>query len=546
VRALALLTVLLASSPARAGDGELGDGIQLHAAAQVRVRADRNAPGTAVRYDPGQGGLALSDYLVPRGQETVGSLLASIGLEGRHLDGALHWVLTADTGELRAQRRHGISQVCWSDSTASGLAQPGSGDCSLYRVGRLRWTRVVVPVEETALEPGAKLTANGRPFDEEVRHTLLLREAYASYRFGRAGFLGLAVGRKRMVVADGYVHDDYALGVELEADLGAIGPQWDLAASLFLPTRDFPEDAAHLSPMLVVRADYLPSLFDRAGIFVAGLRERSDSLASLYRGAVEERLVVAALGSDPGAPLHRRASQLLAATAAAPTTSDGVLGWAGTSGKLTPGRGQRLSWTAAVMSGRIRSVEVGQRSATLAEDVRVEGQLASVRWDVDLSRTLSGGASFLFLSGGQLPRARLGAGGELAPATGTYRAFLGVSPYLTETSIFFGGGLSETYADRQARAPGVNGRGVLAPIVSLRWDPAEGVTARARGAWLRAVEEGPFGGRQYGTELDLDVSWEATRWLVLAVEADALFPGDFFRGKDPVTRAILAVDVLTP
>lgn len=498
-----------------------------------------------MRYDPARGAMALGDYLVPRGREDAGSLLASLGLEARLLRGDLRLVLTADTGELRAERFHRTGAACWSDATDSGLAAPGSGDCSLYRRSRLVWSRVVVPVEETRREDDAQLTSNGRPFQEEVEQTLLLREAFARYRFGQAGFLSLTAGRRRVVVADGYIHDDYATAVELDADVGAIGPQWDLGAALVLPTRgSLDEDT--VSPMVVLRADYLFSLFDRAGLFVAGLRERGDGLGALYRGAMQERLVVVATENEPGTLPHRRAQQLLAASSAATFRSDGALGWVGTSGRLTPARGHRLAWTAALLGGRIRSVDVGLRQTLLAEDVTLRGHLVSLRWDVELARTLGAGASFLLLSGDELPRGTPDAGGGVTPARGTYRAFMGVSPYLTETAIFFGGGLSEGYADRQVRSPGVNGRGVVSPAVSLRWDPRQEVAARARAAWLGASADGPFGGRVYGTEVDFEVTWEATRWLLLGAEADVLFPGDVFRGRRPVTRGVLAVDLRTP
>lgn len=517
--------------------------MRFHGSVQVRAQADRNAPGTAIRFDPARNTFALGDYLRPQGSETAASLLATVGLEGRHRDGDLRWVVTADTGELRRERQHAVSAVCWSDTTPSGLARPGSRDCGLFRFGRA-FRRVAVPVEETTLR-GAQVTSNGRPFDEELRHTLLLREAYASYRFGRAGFLTLTVGRKRTIVGDGYIHDDYVTGVELDADVGAIGPQWDLGAALVLPTRgSLDEDT--VSPMVVLRADYLFSLFDRAGLFVAGLRERGDGLGALYRGAMQERLVVVATENEPGTLPHRRAQQLLAASSAATFRSDGALGWVGTSGRLTPARGHRLAWTAALLGGRIRSVDVGLRQTLLAEDVTLRGHLVSLRWDVELARTLGAGASFLLLSGDELPRGTPDAGGGVTPARGTYRAFMGVSPYLTETAIFFGGGLSEGYADRQVRSPGVNGRGVVSPAVSLRWDPRQEVAARARAAWLGASADGPFGGRVYGTEVDFEVTWEATRWLLLGAEADVLFPGDVFRGRRPVTRGVLAVDLRTP
>jgi hypothetical protein len=145
-----------------------------------------------------------------------------------------------------------------------------------------------------------------------------------------------------------------------------------------------------------------------------------------------------------------------------------------------------------------------------------------------------------------MPRVGLSAADAVTPASGTYRGFVGVSPYLTETNLFFGGGLSESFADRQASAPGVNGRGVIAPVLNVRAEPSEETTLGVKAAWLRAPVPGPFGGRTYGTEVDLEASFKVTRWLVLGAELDALFPGDFFRGREPVTKAILGLDLQTP
>jgi len=502
-------------------------------------------PDENVRYDPATNTLTFASYLAPGPPDSFGSLLASLTLEGRGLDGDLRWVVTADTGEVRRERLHVVGQVCWSERTPSGLAIPGSGQCDLYRLSASTFGRVIVPVEETTLEEEAQITSNGRPFRDEVQDTMLLREAYVRYLFGRAGFASIAVGSERRVVADGYVHDDYGWGVQLSADLGAIGPPWDLSASVFLPTRDLPRAADLAAPMFLFSADFLPSLVERAGLFAAGLRETGDSLSGASRGALEERLVQVGNASAPGTLPYRRASQVLAAFSQAPSTGEGRLGWVGTSGRLSPFKGQWIAWTAALEGGRIDKVTVGQNAAVLAERISLQGEVVALHYEADLPRGLGARASFLYLSGGELPKVRIDTTG-IVPATGTYRTFLGVSPYMTETNIFFDGGLSESYADRQARAPGVNGRGVISPGLSLRWNPLEILSLGAKGAWLRAVEAGPFGGLVYGTEIDTDLTWEAAGWLSLGVEADALFPGDFFPGQRPITRGILALDLLTP
>jgi hypothetical protein len=87
---------------------------------------------------------------------------------------------------------------------------------------------------------------------------------------------------------------------------------------------------------------------------------------------------------------------------------------------------------------------------------------------------------------------------------------------------------------------------VLAPGLSLGWDPRHDLTVLVSGTWLRADAPGPFGGLVYGTELDLELSWQLARWLQVGAEADALFPGDFFPGERTMTKFVLALDVLTP
>jgi hypothetical protein len=278
------------------------------------------------------------------------------------------------------------------------------------------------------------------------------------------------------------------------------------------------------------------------------MRERTGSLGNVFRDAVVERLVAAAADDQATEAVRRSANHWLSTTLSAEYHSASTLGWVGTSGLLAPWKGHRLAWTAALQGGTVQQVTAGggRDPLVIAEHVALRGQLVSVRYDVDLGPGVDGGAAFLYLSGGTLPRRSLDSNGELPPATGTYRGFVGISPFLTETAIFFGGGLSEAFADRQARAAGVNGRGVIAPVLSLAYAPRETVDLRLRGAYLQAPARGPFGGRIYGTETDLEATWQARPWLRVGVEGDVLFPGDFFPSRRPITRAVLALDVQTP
>ena len=100
-------------------------------------------------------------------------------------------------------------------------------------------------------------------------------------------------------MAEGLIHDDYGTGVDVALDLGAIGPPFELRAALFQPTRDFPRSVADITPLVLVRVDWLPSLFENAGLFLAARRDRTGGLAELVRSAYVEDDVVRLSGAGP-------------------------------------------------------------------------------------------------------------------------------------------------------------------------------------------------------------------------------------------------------
>ena len=193
----------------------------------------------------------------------------------------------------------------------------------------------VYPLPGTALDQAA-LTANGRPLADELAATLLVREAHAAWSFGRAGFATLRAGRARQVVADGLVHDDYATGLDVALDLGALGPPFELGAAVFQPSRDWPAGEAGLQPVVSLRADWRPSLFEHLGVFVATHRDATGSVADLFRGALVEDAVVQLSDLLPGQPGYQLQARNLARFLVADPSSQATLAWAGLSGSLLP------------------------------------------------------------------------------------------------------------------------------------------------------------------------------------------------------------------
>jgi hypothetical protein len=520
---------LLAALAAAALPGAAGGEVRVEGALHLRFTGVRDAPSTQVLYDRATRSFLVDDYLATSSDSGYGSTLAELSLDGRHLDGALRWRLALDTGELRVRRFPASAPVCRSSSSPTGLDVRGSMGCTGAETWRL---------EETRLGP-TELSSNGRALTEEVRKTLLVREAWAAWSFGRAGFATVRAGRSRTVVAEGLVHDDYASGVDLALDLGAIGPPLEVRAALFQPTRDLQRSVAGISPMALLRVDWLPSLFEHAGLFMAAHRDRTGGLAELVRGALVEDAVVNLAGLPPGTLAYAAASRGLAAQLSSAPASTATQAWAGSSGSLATFDHQRLLWTLALLRGRVDTLEIADVLTRV--DIPLTGSAAWLRYQVSPAPWLSITPWFLYLSGDRTPteKARLG-----LPAG--FGAFLGVTPYLTATNLFFRGGLSETFAARQATAPGVNGRGVIAPGLNVELDLGSDVDLLARAAWLRAEDAGPWGGRAYGTELDLSATWEPARWITFGLEVDALVPGSFYGGGKTVYKTVLGLDLRAP
>jgi len=515
--------------PARADDDDVRANLAVHS----RFTDREDTPSPVLLYDRTARTFDLAPYLRPQGSDRYASTLVSAGLEGRL--GWLRWAVTADTGEVRTQQFPQRSAVCGSTRTPTGLAVAASGLCDVNLDGRPSANPTEVQLEDTRLQPAA-FTSNGRLLGDELRSTLLLREAWVGAALGKNDFALVRAGRKRFTVGDGFIHDDYGTGVEANLDLGALGPSLELGAAAFYPTRDFPRATGLTSPMLALRADWLPSLFEHAGLFLAVFRDRSDSLAPLFQAELAESSAVRLGRAMVGTSDYRTLARRVAAALGADRHSEGTLAWLGTSGSLRVLGPVRVDWTGAVERGRLT---LG--SGAGLSDIDIRGRLAWVRLRGDASRTLELSAFFLYLSGDLPPdeRQRLGLPRQ-------YGGFLGVAPYVTTTNIFFQGGVAEPFASRQATAPGVNGRGVLAPGLGATFEPTRALALDLRAAWLVAPEVGPFGGTNYGPEVDLAVTWSPVRWLILLAEADALFPGGFFPGRATMTKVVVGADLVWP
>jgi hypothetical protein len=516
----------LAEELADAGD----DRLWARAGLALRYTGQAALPSSAVLFDTATSTFAASQYLMPGAAEGYLSGLAFVAA-GWQATPWLGFRLDLDSGLVRSTRFPETASVCYSRNGASGLEVASAGGC----VSAARFT---LP---TTTPGAAQVTSNGQPFADEASQTLFLRQLYADVQVGRAGFFRAKVGRQRLRVADGFVYDDWGLGIDVDVDGGALGPPVAAGLSVFYPTRGWPSGTQWSHPVVAGTLEWLPSLGEWVGLWGAWSSDPgNDAYAILQSGFVENevgRLQVSA----PGSAEYVRASRSLAVLLTASPRGSSSIGWVGASGRIEVGSRNEARFTAGLAVGTL-SAQLNVAGTPVPVEVPVLGWMTSLRWTSQPGAGFTLSPFLIWITGEDAASAQALATG----ATGTWSGFLAISPYITATNLFFQGGISEAYADRRASASGVNARGVVAPGLEVGWSPGAQVDLTLKAAWLWADRVGPAGGASYGPEVDLNVSWSPWRWLAVLAEGDLLALGNFFPGQAVARRVILGVNLSTP
>jgi hypothetical protein len=534
-----ILAVLLSSAgdvPASASPDILAleletDEATLWARAGLAARYTGQAalPSTQVLFDQAGRVFATGLYLTPGPSQGYASGLVFVSA-GWEVAPWLGFRLDVDSGLVRSQSLPTVVEACLSLTSPSGLTDAAGGGC----LGAARFALATTT-------PGpSEITFNGLTFQEEASQTAFVRQLYAEVSAGRAGAFHARLGRQRLRIADGFVYDDWGLGLDVDLDVGAFGPPLAFSASVFYPSRSWPSGSAWKYPALAMTAEWTPSLGEWVGIWGAWSSDRTgDASAILQQGQVEGQ-VIELEATTPGSAAYRAASRRLAVllnTAPGGSTS---LGWAGVSGRLELSSRSEVRFTAGAAFGTVGTTSASGGTAATVE-VPALGWLLSARLTLQPGSGFTVSPFFIWLTGDSPPSSQ-----QIASGSGTWGGFLAISPYITATNLFFQGGIAESYADRRASGSGVNARGVVAPGVQLGWTPGHGFDAALKAAWLWADQPSGFGGSSYGPEVDLNLSWSPWSWLSVLAEVDLLAMGDFFPGQGLSRKFILGLNVSTP
>ena len=228
------------------------------ARADAALRPAPRAPSTRSRYLHRTATRYLSTY-------------AAAAAEGRH--GWFRWGVALDTGRAPPRSRSRSSRRCAPrPPRRPGSTCSGGGRCLGVALGR----RLSFAVEDTRLVGAADSPRTDAPSPTSSRRPCSSARPGWGPRWGATTCALVKAGRKRFVVGDGFVYDDYGTGIEASFDLGVIGPSWDLGAALFYPTRDFPRAGRRLDLTDAGAAGRLAPLAVRARRRLPGALPRPD------------------------------------------------------------------------------------------------------------------------------------------------------------------------------------------------------------------------------------------------------------------------------
>ncbi|MCA9541792.1 MAG: hypothetical protein KC620_23005 [Myxococcales bacterium] len=399
--------------------------------------------------------------------------------------------------------------------------------------------------------------SNGRPMEDEVRDTWLLRSLGIELLEPDEGRFGLTLGKQRISIGQGLIFDEYALGGEATVS----GEVFSATAGAWWPGRGIEPSGW---PMLTATARWQPDPFTTLSVYGLWTRldgERGEQLAHdvvdrrllarqrelerqiaglplaelLLREQAEQALALVDLCVDPNVVLDpwwlgTRLDMLL----------DGhviglgaALGGGGGTIDLDRRHTAECAAREEIVPDRLRDLLDGLLGRFDDREIDLSSFAIDAYWRAHIRDWLYLGAYFVWMSGDDI-------------SDDDFDVFLAIAPFLPRPALFFGSGLGSGLAGRAANAAGYEARGVIAPGLTALVVPVDEAEINLSAGPIFSDVENQNGGRRYGDELDVRVAWRPDPRLRLSGEMAALLLGDFFADRAVWWRASLSIDGFLP
>ena len=154
-------------------------------------------------------------------------------------------------------------------------------------------------------------------------------------------------------------------------------------------------------------------------------------------------------------------------------------------------------------------------------DLNISAHLFDLNLSVSIGEKMNINVFYLFATGDDLKPLRFYASQNL-------NAFFSVAPFIRKTSIFFNGGVDDTFTSDTIAMSGLLMAGLMVPGVTISYHPQDNIGLENTWALLMAQKERINRGDRYGWETDFIFNWYFAKNFSFFVEADYMHLENFF------------------
>ncbi|MEL7370558.1 MAG: hypothetical protein AAFN74_16680 [Myxococcota bacterium] len=402
-----------------------------------------------------------------------------------------------------------------------------------------------------------------REVSPQVRDTLLLGRVFAELQLGRNGVVALKAGRYRPQIGAGTVFDAYAFGAQVDVDLSllALAPL-SFKAQVLLPDGTFTA-LRKTSPLIDFQVEYRLGWFSRikgvASIFIDTNSELADPVRSaMFKGSnaglndiVDGLVQLLNVSEDVAA-----ASLLDWIDTNIEVQTKGPVVWTGLMAEL----GDQQYSIQLTALGAFGALKLKTRP-TQARIEQFENQALSPRLQASFADRFNAAATVPIAAFFGEITTRLAVGEHLQLGTFALAlsgdegirladnpqigSFLGLSPLLPRTAVFFGGTFGPDQATPTAFSLAPDASGILAAGAhsTALWRQ---LTLRLDVAAMSSLVPSRFtGGRFYGVEIDFSGTLSVVDDWALFIDGGILWPGDFFDDEMPAVQFVAGIQIFT-
>ncbi len=370
-------------------------------------------------------------------------------------------------------------------------------------------------------------------WDVRVKKAYFMNELYLAIK--PVKYLFFYAGKRKLSIFEGIVLENYLLGFSFGIDLYE-GKDIPIVFSGGVYKAEKYEELLgtdSFDPIVFLNVDYLLNLAEGSSMSFLFFNDRSNYFGTMMNNAIQQVLlpILEYRMKREADPLKRwRMEQIYERILEEPfKDSSGNLYWLNLNGK-------KYIWNFLIKGGF--SLEFGDSDVDYVDIFTGEkrtahldflGYAGFLKVFYKEFRRFEPFVSFLFMSGNESP----------FDFSDEYESFLGLYPYITETSIFYSGGINAHFSTGSLSPSGLFSYGNISIVLGAKIRYLLEVEL-LQAFLFSPVSPKKFGeievGRIYGYETDIIMKKELWRFITLMAEGDLFFTGDFFPKEGVIFR----------